>query len=130
MVALPTGAGKTVIFSQLAAMARRKVLVLAHRAELLHQAQDKLERTLQGAGVVDIEQASSRATAAAKVVVASLRSLHPAAPIFLVAEPPGRTPAVRARLAAAGLLSPDAAGTGPRPAGSWSSSPPSAYIYI
>ena len=35
VVALPTGAGKTVIFSRLAAMARRKVLVLAHRAELL-----------------------------------------------------------------------------------------------
>lgn len=76
VIALPTGAGKTVIFSRLAAMAQRKVLVLAHRAELLQQAKDKLERTLEGTGVVDIEQASSRATDEAKIVVASLRSLH------------------------------------------------------
>ncbi len=76
VIALPTGAGKTVIFSRLAAMANRKVLVLAHRAELLQQAKEKLERTLDGQGVVDIEQASSRATDEAKIVVASLRSLH------------------------------------------------------
>lgn len=76
VIALPTGAGKTVIFSRLAAMAKRKVLVLAHRAELLQQAKEKLERTLEGTGVVDIEQASSRATDEAKIVVASLRSLH------------------------------------------------------
>ena len=35
LVHLPTGAGKTVIFSHLARLARRQVLVLAHREELL-----------------------------------------------------------------------------------------------
>jgi superfamily II DNA or RNA helicase len=80
VVCLPTGAGKTVIFSRLAALARRPVLVLAHRAELLHQAVDKLRRTLGGAEggaeVVGLEAAAVRAGASARVVVASVRSLH------------------------------------------------------
>src|SRR6266700_7054263 len=52
LVHLPTGAGKTVIFSHLARLARRQVLVLAHREELLEQAREKLERALEGAAVV------------------------------------------------------------------------------
>lgn len=76
VVCLPTGAGKTVIFSKLAAMAHHKVLVLAHREELLTQAKDKLQRALGSHAKVCIEQAGSHATADAKVVVASLRSLH------------------------------------------------------
>ena len=81
VICLPTGAGKTVIFSRLAAVARRPVLVLAHRAELLSQAADKLRRTLAELGVHDvdavgIEAAGARASATARVVVASLRSLH------------------------------------------------------
>ena len=39
LISLPTGAGKTVIFSELIRLARRDVLVLAHRDELLTQAQ-------------------------------------------------------------------------------------------
>src|SRR5205085_10962140 len=42
LVHLPTGAGKTVIFSHLARLARRQVLVLAHREELLTQAREQL----------------------------------------------------------------------------------------
>lgn len=76
VVCLPTGAGKTVIFSQLASIARRRVLVLAHREELLTQAKDKLQRALGDAARVEIEQASKSASADAKVVVASLRSLR------------------------------------------------------
>ncbi|MGE0707739.1 MAG: DEAD/DEAH box helicase [Planctomycetota bacterium] len=87
LVSLPTGAGKTVIFSRLAALARRPVLVLAHRAELLEQARDKLEAA--GAGPVSLEQGSARADLAAKVVVASIRSLSPARLERLVA---GRAP--------------------------------------
>lgn len=83
VVCLPTGAGKTVIFSRLAAMAKNPVLVLAHRAELLSQAADKLRRTLAELGVhepeaVGIEAAGQRASPRARVVVASLRSLHDA----------------------------------------------------
>ena len=76
VVCLPTGAGKTVIFSQLARLARKRVLVLAHREELLGQAKDKLERALDGTSVVAIERGAERAPADAKVLVASLRSLH------------------------------------------------------
>src|SRR5258708_2398040 len=43
VVSLPTGAGKTVIFSELSRLAKRQVLVLAHREELLEQARDKLQ---------------------------------------------------------------------------------------
>jgi hypothetical protein len=76
LVCLPTGAGKTVIFSQLAQLARRQVLVLAHREELLSQAQGKLEQALQGMHVVAIERGAERAPADAKVLVCSIRSLH------------------------------------------------------
>jgi len=77
VVCLPTGAGKTVIFSHLARLATRQVLVLAHREELLAQAVDKLARALEGTRVVGLERGSARAPADAKVLVASLRSLHP-----------------------------------------------------
>ena len=71
VVCLPTGAGKTVIFSELARMARRQVLVLAHREELLLQARDKI-------GAAAIERGAERAPSDAKVLVASIRSLHEA----------------------------------------------------
>src|SRR3954469_12083844 len=76
LVHLPTGAGKTVIFSHLARLARRQVLVLAHREELLTQAREKLVRALDGDAVVEIERGALRASAEAKVLVCSIRSLH------------------------------------------------------
>lgn len=82
VVCLPTGAGKTVIFSELARRAQRRVLILAHREELLTQAKEKLERALERTPSsqdhvrVDIEQAMQKAASDAKVVVASLRSLR------------------------------------------------------
>ena len=76
LVDLPTGAGKTVIFSHLARLARRQVLVLAHREELLTQAREKLVRALGGDAVVEIERGALRASAEAKVLVCSIRSLH------------------------------------------------------
>jgi len=78
LVHLPTGAGKTVIFSHLASLARRQVLVLAHREELLSQARDKLQRALGGEGVVAIERGALRAPTDARVLVCSIRSLHEA----------------------------------------------------
>lgn len=78
LVCLPTGAGKTVIFSQLARLAKKSVLVLAHREELLSQAREKIERAIAGEGsaLVAIEQGQNRAPEGAKVVVCSIRSLH------------------------------------------------------
>lgn len=77
LVCLPTGAGKTVIFAHLASLARRPVLVLAHREELLAQAADKIARALGDPSAVAIERAEQRAHPTAKVVVCSIRSLHP-----------------------------------------------------
>lgn len=82
VVCLPTGAGKTVIFARLSRLARREVLVLAHREELLTQAREKIEHALRDArgeaseALVAVEQGERRAPAAAKVVIASIRSLH------------------------------------------------------
>ena len=76
VVSLPTGAGKTVIFSELAKMARRQVLVLAHREELLGQARSKLDAALGGRHVVSVERGAEIASADAKVLVCSIRSLH------------------------------------------------------
>lgn len=76
LVCLPTGAGKTVIFSELARVARRGVLVLAHREELLEQARSKLQDALGAAAVVAIERGAERAASDAKVLVCSIRSLH------------------------------------------------------
>ena len=76
VVCLPTGAGKTVVFSELARRAKRQVLVLAHREELLGQARQKLEAALPSEHVVAIERGATRASSDAKVLVCSMRSLH------------------------------------------------------
>ena len=81
VVVLPTGAGKTVIFSSLVRLARQPVLVLAHRGELVEQAADKIRRALGDdprAARVAVEQADRQAPDDAHVVVASIRSLHEA----------------------------------------------------
>jgi len=75
IVALPTGAGKTVIFSELARMAKRPVLVLAHRTELVQQASDKLGSAIGNPELIAVEQGALRASDGVKVVVASIRSL-------------------------------------------------------
>jgi superfamily II DNA or RNA helicase len=77
LVCLPTGAGKTVVFAQLARLARRPVLVLAHREELLTQAHDKLVRALGTEAHVAIERGERRADLDARVTVCSVRSLRP-----------------------------------------------------
>lgn len=80
VLALPTGAGKTVIFAELIRRARHPVLVLAHRDELIAQARDKIEAALRrdpnDRRVVAIEQGTASAPRDAAVLVASIRSLH------------------------------------------------------
>ena len=41
LVVMPTGTGKTVLFAEIARLAKGPVLVLAHRQELVEQARDK-----------------------------------------------------------------------------------------
>lgn len=78
VVVLPTGAGKTVVFSEIARRAAERghrVLVLAHRAELLEQARAKIQAVAPSLRV-DLERAEHRATDAAHVVVASVPTLR------------------------------------------------------
>ncbi len=80
LLALPTGAGKTIIFSELIRRAKHPVLVLAHRDELLAQARSKIEAALRRNAndkrTVSLERGLRRASRDAGVVVASIRSLH------------------------------------------------------
>ncbi len=74
LIVLPTGAGKTIIFGKLAQRRfKRRVLILAHREELLDQARAKI------ASIVgfepSIEQGRRRAMAHDPIVVASIPSL-------------------------------------------------------
>src|SRR5213593_3148958 len=76
IVSLPTGTGKTVVFAHFPSALRMKkrLLVLAHREELLLQARDKF-RSSDPDLKVEIEQAGARASAGARVVVASVPTL-------------------------------------------------------
>jgi len=76
LVCLPTGSGKTVIFSAFPAYFQMKnqMLVLAHRSELLDQALDKIQRTNPQLHV-EVEQAGRIADPESHVVVASVPTL-------------------------------------------------------
>lgn len=73
LAVLPTGAGKTMIFSWLAAQQPGRTLILAHREELIDQAIDKL-RLATGLHAQK-EMADHHADRNARVVVASVQSM-------------------------------------------------------
>ncbi len=76
LVSLPTGTGKTVVFAHLPQVLElhKKMLVLAHREELLEQAAGKILAANPEARV-EIEQAERRADPEADVIVASVPSI-------------------------------------------------------
>jgi len=76
LVVLPTGCGKTVVFSHIPKILddALPMLVLAHREELLTQAKEKIEWANPGLNV-EIEQAENRASTEADIVVASVATL-------------------------------------------------------
>jgi len=76
IVSLPTGTGKTVVFAHFPKVLqmKKRLLVLAHREELLLQARDKFQ-SIDPELKTEIEQAGSRASADAKVVIASVPTL-------------------------------------------------------
>jgi superfamily II DNA or RNA helicase len=74
LAVVPTGGGKTIIFSALAAQATGRVLIVAHREELISQAAQKLLATT---GIkAEVERAGQYASLDARVVVASVQTLH------------------------------------------------------
>ncbi len=76
LVSLPTGTGKTVVFASFPAYfgMKRRLLVLAHRAELLDQAAQKFCRANPRLRV-EIEQAGRHASRDCDVVIASVPTL-------------------------------------------------------
>lgn len=74
LIVVPTGGGKTVIFSHLAARRQPdRTLILAHRKELIEQAIAKLHAAT---GIqAEMEKAEAYASKSAPVVVASIQSL-------------------------------------------------------
>jgi superfamily II DNA or RNA helicase len=73
LLVLPTGCGKTVVFSEVARRWDGRVLVLAHREELVRQAADKL-RDAAGRGV-GVEMAAEMAHDGHRAVVASVQTM-------------------------------------------------------
>lgn len=76
LVSLPTGTGKTVIFASFptAFRMRKKLLILAHREELIEQAAEKLRLAVPDVEV-GIEQGPRRSSPTAKVIVGSVPTL-------------------------------------------------------
>lgn len=79
LVVMPTGTGKTVVFSGLARDWPGRSIIIAHRGELLEQAADKLLRTGIGGVAIEMAEESSREDIAIdyrdRAVVASVQSL-------------------------------------------------------
>lgn len=76
LLTIPTGCGKTIIFAHVAKHytdSGKRVLILAHRGELLEQAQDKLRKAVGLSS--SLEKAESHADRAALVIVASVQTL-------------------------------------------------------
>lgn len=74
LVVIPTGGGKTIVFSAVAKETAGRTLILAHREELIAQAADKLQRST---GIrAEVEKADRYASPGARVVVASVQSLQ------------------------------------------------------
>src|SRR5215475_10497694 len=76
IVSLPTGTGKTVVFAHFPRYfnMKKRLLVLAHREELLLQARDKF-LNIDPELKIGIEQSTSRAPEDSKVVIASVPTL-------------------------------------------------------
>lgn len=78
LLVLPTGTGKTIVFAAVvedAVRAGRRVLILAHRGELLDQAADKIRRSTGLASAVEKAESSCRGSWY-RVVVGSVQSLQ------------------------------------------------------
>lgn len=74
LAVLPTGSGKTVVFSHLASRQTGRTLILAHREELINQAVSKLQAA---SGIfASVERAGERAIPGHGVIVASVQTMR------------------------------------------------------
>lgn len=83
LLVLPTGTGKTVVFASITreyVNQKKRVLILAHRGELLNQAIDKLRQftkfRLSQIAIEKAEQSIAGLKKVPPIVVASVQSLH------------------------------------------------------
>lgn len=75
LLVMPTGTGKTVVFAILAALAKGRVLVLAHREELVEQARERIAAVTGLAVGVEAGDTRVDVNALPDVVVASVQTL-------------------------------------------------------
>ena len=78
LLVLPTGCGKTITFAEITrrvVVNNARVLILAHRGELLTQAADKIRQYAGNKIRCQVEQAGERASLKADVVCASVQSM-------------------------------------------------------
>jgi superfamily II DNA or RNA helicase len=78
LVVSPTGTGKTILFAEAARMATKRVMVIAHREELLVQAAEKIEAVMGERPEIEqsILWANESVFGKSKVVVASVQTLN------------------------------------------------------
>lgn len=74
LVSLPTGSGKTVIFSLLLSRLKRKALVVAHRDELLEQAQQKIPALCPDASIGIVK--GDREELGADIVISGIQTVR------------------------------------------------------
>src|SRR5262249_14852001 len=89
VVSLPTGAGKTIIFSQLIAGQTGRALILVHRDELIRQTLDKLAMVTHGTDLDIGVIKAARDEHAGDVVVASVQTLQRETRLQRLAQPFG-----------------------------------------
>ena len=73
LISLPTGCGKTIIFGLVAAALKTRTLILAHREELLQQAQQKIKFVYPDADT-GIFQAKERSGLNSEICIASVQT--------------------------------------------------------
>lgn len=85
VIVLPTGAGKSLLVAELARRARelsRRVIVLAHRKELLEQNAEKVRALLPGESVGLFSAGLKQRSTSADIVLAGIQSAHKGAALF------------------------------------------------
>ena len=106
LLVLPTGCGKTVVFAKVTEEQVKKggrVLIMAHRGELLTQAADKL-KAATGLDSVLEKAESSCLGSAIPVTIGSVQSLAPASPVITSRTSSWMKRTIASRTAIAGYL--------------------------